>query len=140
MKTLEIEALLKALEREGYLTGANLELAERIAQMGRDPGYMPEGTEDWMQEDGVPRAYDRPRKGAPAPHSYEDMVLTPNRMEPPPPRPSEPAELAKHGIPTRDMPTLDEVIEARIRTLEATVTDLMRRLKALEERSLDPSA
>lgn len=107
--------------------------------MGRDASYMPEGTEDWMAEDGVPRAYDRPKRGAPVAHTYdlptEDDMAHDRKLDPPPMRPAEDKELAKHGLVTNPPPADD----ARLKTLEATVTDMMRRLKALEERVIDPS-
>jgi hypothetical protein len=55
-------------------------------------------------------------------------------LEPPPLRPAEPAELKAHG----KLPDSDH--EARLKTMEAAMTDVMRRLKALEERVIDPSA
>jgi hypothetical protein len=60
-------------------------------------------------------------------------------LDPPPLRPAEPAELVKSKMATWPPPLSDEA-DARIKTLEATVTDVMRRLKALEARVVDPSA
>lgn len=122
--TQRIEELLA---RAGSWTEAEIKEAKEIA-MGRDPGYMPEGTEDWM--DGVPRAYDKPRPKV----EWQEMELTLTpKLDAPPMRPAEPKELAKSGL----VPPPEA--DARIKTLEATVTDLMRRLKALEERVIDPS-
>ncbi|MET0668277.1 MAG: hypothetical protein ABWZ01_07205 [Methyloceanibacter sp.] len=118
--TQRIEELLA---RAGSWTPAEIAEAKEIA-MGRDAGYMPEGTEDWM--DGEPRAYDKPRR---------ELSLTP-----PPPRPAEFKELAKAGLHEpgpREKPSGED---DRIKTIEATLTDLVRRLKALEERIIDPSA
>jgi hypothetical protein len=99
---------------------------------GRDPGYMPEGTEDWMGEDGVPRAYDR----APIAHTYDLPTVDEAReLLDRTGKAMEAQEKAKEGL--RAWATGEQ--EARIKTLEATVTDMMRRLKALEERVIDPS-
>ena len=75
--TQRIEELLQAMRSKGYWTTQEMDEVMEIA-MGRDAGYMHEGTEDWMQEDGVPRAYDK------------------LKLDTPPPRPAEPAELAGH--------------------------------------------
>jgi hypothetical protein len=68
--------------------------------------------------------------------SEPDMARD-KRLDPPPLRPAEPAELEAHGKMVTYPPVSDD---ARIKTLEATITDMMRRLKALEARVVDPSA
>jgi hypothetical protein len=151
-KTARVEQLLEAIRQQGYWTE---EQVEEIHEMTREANYLPEGTEDWMQEDGVPRAYDRPRKAAPIAHTYdlptEDDMVKDLKLDTPPPRPVEPAELTAAGktelaaeLARRQSkmvtwPPIDPAQEERIKTLEATVTDLFRRLKALEERVIDPS-
>ena len=146
-RTSRIAELLHIYETQHFWSKAEAKEAREIVDMGRDPGYMPEGTEDWMQEDGVPRAYDKPRKGSiDVPEALRELSMSPKVDLPtPPPRPAEPAELAQHGKQVRYDAATGELtpvladVEPRIKTLEATVTDLMRRLKALEERVIDPS-
>jgi hypothetical protein len=135
-KTARIEALLEAIRQQGYWTQ---EQVTEIQAMGRDASYMPEGTEGWMQEDGVPRAYDKPRRFNPG--QDVELSLTPKPLDPPPPRPSEAKELAKSGLVTMgaDGVAVPVEVDARLKTLEAAMTDVMRRLKALEERVIDPS-
>jgi hypothetical protein len=71
--------------------------------------------------------------------ALDEGVPMPHRLDPPPLRPAEPAELEAHGkLVTYPPPDSDH--EARLKTLEATMTDVMRRLKALEARLVDPSA
>jgi len=144
-RTSRVDQLLRAIESQGYWTE---EQVEEIREMtGRDAGYMPEGTEDWMQEDGVPRAYDRPRGVAPIARTYdlptEDDMARDRRLDPPPPRPAEPKELAQSGLvtvgPDGMISPWPADADARLKTIEATLTDVVRRLKALEERVIDPS-
>jgi hypothetical protein len=113
VRTARIEQLLEVMRQQGYWTQEQVE--EIYAMTGRDPGYVPEGTEGWMVEDGVPRSYDKPHK-----------------PDTPPPRPAEPAELAAHDKPPEH--------EVRIAQLEATIQQLYAKVKALEERVIDPSA
>jgi len=67
----------------------------------------------------------------------ESLPMVDRKLDSPPLRPAEPAELEAHGKLVTYPPSTDD---ARIKTLEATVTDMMRRLKALEARLVDPSA
>ena len=141
MKTAHIEALLEAIRQQGYWTP---ELVEEIHRMGRDASYMPEGTEGWMQEDGVARSYDRPRKVAPVARTFDlptEDDMADRKLDPPPMRPAEPRELEKSGLVTMgaDGVAVPVEIDARLKTLEAAMTDVVRRLKALEERVIDPS-
>jgi len=138
-KTARIQELLRTIARHGYWTEAEWAEVREIGDMGRDAGYIPEGTEDWMSEDGVPRAYDKPRRFEPGQHV--ELSLTPKPLDPPPMRPAEPRELEKSGLVTMgaDGVAVPVEVASRIKTLEATVTDMMRRLKALEERVIDPS-
>ena len=138
-QTARVEELLRLIEEQGFWTAE--QVWEIYEMTGRDAGYMPEGTEDWMQEDGVPRAYDRPRRRVEAYLKGKDLPLDDS---------PEVAPIAH----TYDLPTDDDVakvrdavrltqdvvpdsdIDARLKTIEATLTDLMRRLKALEERAI----
>jgi len=155
-RTVRIQALLDALRSRGYWTADEHREIEEITDMGRDPSYIPEGTEDWMEEDGVPRSYDKPPRvprldivdDRPAlarqdftPGQHVELSLTPKPLDPPPMRPAERKELEKSGLVTMgaDGVAVPVEVDARIKTLEATVTDMMRRLKALEERVIDPS-
>jgi hypothetical protein len=92
MRTARVEALLEAIRQQGYWT--HEQVREVYEMTGRDASYMPEGTEGWMEEDGVPRSYDRPRRAL---HTHElptsDDVARDLRLDTPPPRPAEPAEL-----------------------------------------------
>jgi hypothetical protein len=122
--TQRIEQLLHKMREQGYWTAE--EVREIYEMTGRDAGYIPEGCEDWMQEDGVPRSYDKP----------------PLKLDQPPSRPAEPAELAKAEkarIESKMLTWPPPDIEDRLKTIETTLTDLYRRLKALEERVIDPS-
>jgi hypothetical protein len=138
-KTARVEELLREIETQGYWTA---EQVWEIHEMtGRDPLYLPEGTEDWMAEDGVPRAYDRPKNVAPVAHTYElptddEMPPRDSKLDPPPQRPAEAKELAKSGLVTMgaDGIAVPVEIDARLKTIEATLTDVMRRLKALEDK------
>ena len=132
-----MEAVATDVQEHGW-TPANYR--ELLTIMGREAGYIPEGTEDWMQEDGVPRAYDIKRGPRFNAGQEVELSLSP-KLDPPPPRPSEPAELAAHAASVRssldltaDLPQGLSAAEERIKTLEATVTDLYRRVKALEEK------
>lgn len=153
-KTARIVELMRIYETRGFWSRDEAREAREIVDMGRDASYMPEGTEDWMQEDGVPRSYDRPKvPNVPKVLSeMRDEALAP-KINPPPPRPSEPKELAKYGLTAEEARGPVKVMgiteaeaqallasdDARIKTLEATMTDVVRRLKALEERVIDPS-
>jgi hypothetical protein len=149
--TSRIAELLHIYETQGFWSKAEAKEAREIVDMGRDPGYMPEGTEGWMEEDGVPRSYDKPKKSIDVPKAlrelgergdHVELSLSP-KLDPPPPRPAEPAELrgkqVRYDAATGELTPVLADVEPRIKTLEATVTDLMRRLKALEERVIDPS-
>ena len=134
--TARITELLRIYETRGFWSKAEAKEARRIVDMGRDPGYMPEGTEDWMEEDGVPRSYDKPKKSIDVPKALRELSeSTRDAID-------RTADLrGKHVHYDADTDTLTPVPaeDARIKTLEATVTDMMRRLKALEERVIDPS-
>jgi hypothetical protein len=135
-KTARIAALLKVIAEHGYWTEAEQLEVEDI--MGRDAGYIPEGTEGWMQEDGVPRAYDKPRRFEPG--QEVELSLTPLRGQ----HVHYDAETEKFtAVPAgttlaNQLAPID--LDARFKTIEATLTDVVRRLKALEERVIDPSA
>lgn len=141
--TQRIDELLATIQSRGYWTSAEMMEAKEIA-MGRDANYIPEGCEDWMQEDGVPRAYDRKAQTsrfaetvADALDRTRDLPLTPEERRGPIVamgiREDEAEAILQMGrMATNPGPAFGA--EERIKTLEATVTDLMRRLKALEER------
>ena len=105
------------MRSKGYWTSQELDEVMEIA-MGRDAGYIPEGCEDWMVEDGVPRAYDK-RAGA-------STLCAGVRAEArhAPPRPAEPAELLaraqarKASLEMVTWPPPD--IEDRLKTIETT--------------------
>lgn len=136
-KTARVEELLRVMHERGYWTVDEDAAVREILTMGRDPGYIPEGTEDWMQEDGVPRAYDKPRKVPRLDDSGPAVVE----------HPSTPVYVDDEGhmrVGIRDEQHARDVeaihLDARLKTIEATLTDIMARLKALEARTLDPSA
>jgi len=159
VKTARIVELMHIYETRGFWNDAEAREAREIVEMGRDAGYVPEGTEDWMQEDGVPRAYDKPRRVAlrDLPAGTQLDVSLDRQHLPPIDVPKELRELAERGRELREqgegmrgkhvhydaatdtLTPVPEVDNARIKTLEATVTDMMRRLKALEGRVIDPS-
>jgi hypothetical protein len=139
-KTARIAELMRIYETRGFWTRAEAKEAREIIDMGREAGYMPEGTEGWMEEDGVPRAYDKPRKGSP--DVPEELRALAERTRDAVDRTADVEELrgkhVRYDAATGEL-TPVPAEDARIRTLEATVTDMMRRLKALEERVIDPS-
>ena len=130
--TQRIDDLLLILQSRGYWTPEETIEVKEIA-MGRDAGFIPEGCEDWMAEDGVPRAYDKVRGSAHlTPEGPETLgKLFPSRLDNPINSTDTPFHPSKSEIPD---------IDDRLKTIEATLTDLVRRMKALEERVIDPSA
>lgn len=148
VKTARIVELMHIYETRGFWSKAEAVEARRIVDMGREAGYMPEGTEGWMEEDGVPRAYDKPRKGSPdVPKELRELAARGRELremnEQLRPEEREPGELrGKHVHYDAATDTLTPVPaedDARLKTIEATLTDVVRRLKALEERVIDPS-
>jgi hypothetical protein len=122
VRTQRIVELLNVLSERGYWTPEEQREAEEVSAMGREAGYIPEGTEDWMQEEGVPRAYDKPKRTHHLPEEIEGL----GRERPP--------------ETTAFPPGMQPAEDARLKTIEATLTDVMSRLKVLEAKAVDPSA